>query len=52
MDVYGVGYESEKSWVRVRVVMSRVDDYKVIKNERVKFVFSNERVSKEGMRGF
>ena len=29
-----MGYESEKSWVRV--VMRRVDDYKVLKNERVR----------------
>jgi len=28
------------------VVTRRVDNYKVIENERVRFVFSNERVSK------
>ena len=49
-----MGYESEKSWVRL--VTRRVDDYKGIENERimsvfsngrVRSMFSNERVSKE-----
>ena len=39
-----MGYESEKSWVRV--VTRRIDDYKVIENERVRSMFSNERISK------
>ena len=39
-----MGYESEKSWVRV--VTRRINDYKVIENERFRSLFSNERVSR------